>query len=86
MSISSRYASALCLGSLALLFAFLPTDCVAAPTSPLMKFRGEYFRLRNVDPTGDDPVHFRSWESLLSRIREIVARGGGSEDLPALRV
>jgi hypothetical protein len=86
MIISSRHAGGLRLGLLALFFALLPTVCGAAPSSPLVKFRGEYFRLRNVDPTGDDPVHLRSWESLSSRIRELVARNGGGDELSALRV
>lgn len=58
----------------------------AAPTSGIVKIRGEYLRLRNIDPTGDDPVHRKSWETLSSRIREILVQAAPDEESGTLRV
>jgi DNA mismatch repair protein MutS len=64
---------------LALFVVLLPAFVMAAPTSPLVKLRGEYFRLRNIDPTGEESSHIKSWDALASRIREVVDRTRGAE-------
>ncbi|MFN4896014.1 MAG: N-acetylmuramoyl-L-alanine amidase [Pseudomonadota bacterium] len=62
------------------------TPVQAAPRSDISKVRGEYLRLRNIDPTGDSPVHRNSWEALASRIREIVVQRGIDDETAALRI
>lgn len=66
------------------LIAFVPAQ--AAPQSDISKLRSEYLRLRNIDPTGDDPVHRSAWESVASRIRGVVVQRPGDDATISLRL
>lgn len=61
-------------------------SAVAAPRDEISKIRAEYLRLRNIDPTGDAPVHLSSWESIASRIRGVVVQRQIDADTAALRL
>jgi len=53
-----------------------------APVNASQRLRAEYVRLRNVDPTTDNPAHSKSWYSLVSQIEGQVATDDkGSERL-----
>ena len=68
----------------AALIAFVSAH--AAPQSDISSLRSEYLRLRNIDPTGDDPVHRSAWESTASRIRSVVVQRPADDDTAALRM
>jgi N-acetylmuramoyl-L-alanine amidase len=77
----------LIIGTVNCVFSILvASPSYAAPSSGIVKIRGEYLRLRNIDPTGDDPVHRKSWETLSSRIREILVQAAPDEESGTLRV
>jgi N-acetylmuramoyl-L-alanine amidase len=58
----------------------------AAPSGGVGRIRGEYLRLRNIDPTGDDPIHRKSWEALSSTIREMIVQATSKNESGSLRV
>jgi len=72
--------------ALALFILVFPTVCFSTPNSTFVKLRGEYFRLRNIDPTGDNPAQLSAWESLAAKIREVVARNAASDGAAELRI
>ncbi len=74
------------LTSLALLGLQLTAGAEAVPQHDIAKLRSEYLRLRNIDPTGDDPVHRGAWESLASRIRVVLVQRPVDDTTAGLRV
>lgn len=50
------------------------------------RLRTEYLRLRNIDPTGDSPVHRSEWESIASRIRGLAVQRQLDEGTAMLRM
>jgi N-acetylmuramoyl-L-alanine amidase len=67
-------------------FFFCVNPSLAAPASSINKARTEYFRLRNVDPTGVDPVHQQGWEALARQMRAAVGSQTSSHDDAQLRL
>lgn len=48
--------------------------------------RSEYLRLRNIDPTGDDPIHTASWRALIERLYVASQRRPLDEEGSSLRL
>ncbi len=81
----SRISSPLPLFFAALLCAsFFFTSAIA--DSGLSKLRGDYLRLRNIDPTGDSSVHRSEWEGVAARIRSTVIQHELDEECSLLRI
>jgi N-acetylmuramoyl-L-alanine amidase len=80
MSLLTRVASVGLIALAAVVSAY------AAPQGDIARIRSEYLRLRNIDATGDDPIHRSAWESIASRIRGIVVQRPVGEDTAALRL
>ena len=62
----------------------LCASAVAAPQSTITRTRAEYIRLRNVDPSGTDPVYRREWEMLAAAMRGIL--GSNASEAEKLRI
>jgi N-acetylmuramoyl-L-alanine amidase len=78
----SRRIRAKAFVALSLLAAVCPLAAAnAGPAGPLARIRSEYVRLKNVDPSGDSPVHRASWEALATRMR-----GALVQDVPGTEV
>jgi N-acetylmuramoyl-L-alanine amidase len=61
------------------------SPALALPPATFNKVRTEYFRLRNVDPTGVDPVHQQAWDKLAREMRSASSQSG-SFDSAQLRL
>jgi N-acetylmuramoyl-L-alanine amidase len=59
---------------------------LAAPQPAAAKLRSEYFRLRNVDPTGTDGVQQGSWDRLGLQIRGYLAKPSFDDNSIGLRL
>jgi N-acetylmuramoyl-L-alanine amidase len=61
-------------------------EVYAAPLSESGKIRAEYLRLRNIDPTGDDPVQRSNWETLAAKIRAASVQRQLDDESAGLRI
>lgn len=70
-----------------LLATACPLFCaVASPTGPFARIRAEYVRLKNVDPSGDSPVHRSAWESLATRMRGALVQNASGVEASSTRL
>ena len=61
-------------------------EVYAAPLSESGKIRAEYLRLRNIDPTGDDPVQRSNGEMLAAKIRAASVQRQLDDESAGLRI
>lgn len=81
-----RLSRQLVIAIFALVSFVLPlcASAVAAPQNTIARARAEYIRLRNVDPSGTDPVYRREWEMLAAAMRGIL--GSNASEGEKLRI
>lgn len=54
--------------------------------SEVRMVRSEYLRLRNIDPTGDEPIHRTAWASVVSKIHAVTNKQRLDEESAYLRL